>query len=154
MVKIVNINAFSSIKIINKSVIRFIILLLGIAVLVVFHLAINPLCRPETSIRNYILRLTPLGTDIEEVILILENRDELEVRYINYSNGYIYQGSPIASWPTNEYGMSVIGDKSIKVEGSYRAIYKLFLESVVDVCYGFDVDGKLVEVTVSKYIAI
>ena len=36
----------------------------------------NPIQRPDSMLRNYILRITPLGTNIEDVIELINNRDD------------------------------------------------------------------------------
>ena len=154
MVENIITHIFTSFRILNKPVKITLMILVWIAIMILVHFLMNPLSRPEASVRNYILRITPLGTDMEDVIAIVENRAGWEVRLINHTSGFIHQGPRIPGWPTDERGRTVIGEKSIKVEGSYRAFYRYFLESVVNINWGFDANGKLVEVTVSKYISI
>ena len=103
----------------------------------------TPMRRPTNMVRNYITRVTPIGTSIEEVIEVIESRPNWDVRHINYERGFQI-GPP---------DITIIGEMSVSIHlGIYRAwhTWPPFLEQVVDIFFGFDVDGNLVEVYVRK----
>ena len=154
MVKKVISDSFNALKKLNAPI-KILLIILLVVIMIGIQMLINPLHRSETSIRNYILRLTPLGTSMEDTIKIVKNSNKWEVRSIDYENGFWSQGRPIPGGIKDEQGRTIIGEKSIRVENSYRAFYSLFLlETVVNIYWGFDADGKLIEVYVSKYISI
>jgi len=115
---------------------------------------INPLRRPQGILKNYILQLTPIGTNIEDVIEIIEMRRTWEILNINFDSGYLHPGPQIPGWPTAQSGASIIGEQSISIFGNYRAFYYLFLNKTVYIFWGFDADGKLIKVYVDKFIEI
>jgi len=131
-------------------------LLLIIALITTLQILINPLRRSSENIRENILRLTPMGTDIHDVIDVIKGREDWRVRYISFEGGFVRPGPPIPEWPVTETsaGHSVVGEQSIRVFiGSYRAWYKFFLATFADIFWGFDEDGKLIYVYVWKVVA-
>jgi len=139
----------------NKPIKIVLIISLVMAIIIGVQMLINPLYRLPANIENYVLRLTPLGTSMEDIVEIISNIDKWEIRFIDYENGFWKQGRPIPDYPKDERERIIIGEKSIKAVGSYRAFYSFFLlESVANIYWGFDADGKLIEVYVAKYIAI
>jgi|GEM_PF-794560 len=137
-----------------KSLIIPISVILALSLMIVVPMFVNPLRRPQANVRNYILRLTPLGTSIEDVIETIESRRGWEVRYINFEGGYLHPGPRIPGWPTAQSGASIIGEQSVRIYRNYRAFYKLFLSAAVNIYWGFDADGRLIEVHVNKFIEI
>ena len=101
-------------------------ILIGILTIIVVSVVVilfNPLRRSEEQIRDDMLKLTPIGTNMEEVVVILEKNNKWEIRYIS-KHGY----SMIGGWPTEPSPHeieqnTVIGKKSINVYlGSYNVI--------------------------------
>ena len=143
------------------------IILLGIVIVTFIPMIFNPIRRPQKMVRNYILRLTPIGTHIDDVEKFLRSKREWTVDYINYEMGYAHPGKPIPGWPVitrtipgpdgpiTTRGTSIIGDKSIRgYLGEYSAWYTLGFHTTVSVFWGFDGDGKLIEVYVWKVVDI
>jgi len=54
--------------------IRF--LLVTVILLIAIPMVINPMQRPEGMLRDYILRMTPIGTSIDDVIEVARSRDD------------------------------------------------------------------------------
>ena len=101
---------------------------------------------------DYVLRLTPIGMDMEEVISIVENHRNWSIRSINYEWGF--------SHPLHASG-SIVGEKSITAWGHPAGsgywpapipvpIYGWFFRTVVSIFWGFDEDGKLIEIYVRQ----
>jgi arginine deiminase len=64
-----------------------IVTVLIISGVIVLHLS-NPLRRSETRIREDILKITPIGTSMDEVIEIIQNNEKWELFNISYERGY------------------------------------------------------------------
>ncbi|MBQ8514068.1 MAG: hypothetical protein IJ496_01550 [Ruminococcus sp.] len=108
-------------------------------------LMLNPLRWPEKMLRQQLLRQTPVGTDIDEVIQYLESQDEWEIIYVNHTAGYHYfDGRPYEAGVGAE-----IGEQSIRV---YLGEYRNPLAVDVNVFYAFDGDGKLMDAAIMKSI--
>lgn len=131
----------------KKRIIKYILLaLLIILVLLTIIVILNPLRRTEKNIRKKLLESTPVGTEMEEVIEYIESRNKCEIQYISDTHGYyVHNGSPSEY---SKYGIK-IGDQSVRIYlGDY---YNPFCVSVI-AFYGFDSDGKLVDISVRKDI--
>jgi hypothetical protein len=114
------------------------ILLLLIILLIILIYLTNPLFKSEETLQNDILKLTPLGTSIDEVIKIIKTRKKWRITQISNDHGYIYQKS---------YPLKEIGNKSIRAEiGEYGFI----LVTNVTIFWGFDENSKLIDVWVWK----
>ena len=97
-------------------------------------------------IRNHVLRHTPIGMDMEDAIEVIENRVRWGSPSINRYDGFSHprlfvdgpDGSPTAS---------IIGDQSIQ---TWPEIYDvpLFHNRAVRISWGFDENGKLIDVFV------
>ena len=131
-----------------------VICLIIISIMVSVPMIFNPLRRPRANVRNYILRLTPLGTSIDDVIEVVESRRGWVVRHISFEHGFRHPDPRNSGWPILQSGPLIIGEKSVRVNCSYRAFYKLFTRTIVDIFWGFDMHGNLIEVYVNKYIDI
>ena len=123
--------------------------LFAIVILAPFILMIpNPMRRPQEMARNYILQLTPLGTSIEDVVEIMERNGygRLNVRDFGFSP--ITTAAPP---PQGQPDVPRIGVKSASIGmGRYLAWYRWFHFTEVGVRWGFDEDGKLIDVHVRK----
>ena len=73
----------------NKRILLIIICCALVLVMVrIIPMIVNPMRRPESMATNYVLRLTPIGMDMEEVISILENHINWRIRWISYERGF------------------------------------------------------------------
>ncbi|MCL2576486.1 MAG: hypothetical protein FWE27_00340 [Defluviitaleaceae bacterium] len=99
-------------------------------------------------VRNYILRITPLGTNIDDVIELINSRED-------WSGANVRDFGLDPKAPTAPYGAfhnrPRIGEKTVITNvGSYhslRAIFFLMRVGVV-VSWAFDADDNLIEVHV------
>ena len=120
-----------------------------------FLMLVNPMRRPESMATNYILRLTPLGTDMEEVISIVENHRSWNIAWIRHDRGFPHP-QPHTITPRPEERPFIVGDKSIRVDAGrfwpadIQPIMGLFMETIVSIFWGFDENGRLTEVYVWK----
>ena len=107
----------------------------------------NPKRRPSPMIRNHILRHTPIGTHIDDVITIIERNERWGTPSINRSSGFFHP----RPW---DYGARffelIIGHKHIQARPEmYRIL--LLPARVTRIFWGFDEDGKLIEVYVDSF---
>jgi len=116
-------------------------LLLVVAVIVV-TIASNPLRRSNETIRENILKITPLGTSMEDVIKAIEENG-WELDYVNemYGFGRTESGYRITDKP------DLYGVKSV---GATLGIYYTPFITYVEVGWGFDENSKLINVGVWK----
>jgi len=110
------------------------------------------LSRPKSAIRRDILRITPLGTNMEDVLRIIEER-EWKFTYTSETNGYFVQDSRPEFFEINLIGnrdnVVVIGEKSIRTSiGKYNRFF--VVGTYVQVFYAFDEDSNLVDVAIGK----
>ena len=117
---------------------KIVLLLVTIAPIVIGVSAMtNPLRKSEESIRQQLLQEMPMGSDREEVRVIIEN-NEWEVGF-DRDIGYKDFG-----------GFGVNGTKSINaIIGQYYEI-PIPLTTFVEVFWGFDEDDKLVDIALRK----
>ncbi|MCL2576485.1 MAG: hypothetical protein FWE27_00335 [Defluviitaleaceae bacterium] len=108
-------------------------------------------------VRNYILRITPLGTNIEDVIKVIESRDDWSRPSVDYERGFYRETTTRPPLPGVEpifpLSFPVIGEMRVSANiGRYRSWHDLlfFDEIGVGVRWGFDGDGNLIEVHVRK----
>jgi len=86
----------------------------------------NPMRRPESMATNYVLRLTPLGTDIDDVVEIVSNHRNWSFRGVNYDRGFSHP-RPHTLVPMPEERPFIVGDKSVAVwAGDYWPAYMPF----------------------------
>jgi hypothetical protein len=128
--------------ILKKFLVIFIVLIIG---LISIKIITNPLWKPVYKIRVNLLRELPIGTKLEDVIKYIESKN-LEIRWINYEQGFYYR-SNIGNSNSIEGDDRVIGDKSIRILlGKYNTPFEIY----VIVYFGFNKDGKLIEIWVLK----
>ena len=113
---------------------------------------VNPMRRPEPMVTNYVLRLTPIGTDMEEVIRLVENHRNWNVAWISYDRGFSHP-RPHDVTPPPEERPFIVGDKSMKVDmrriwPTNTPVMGYFMEMIVSIFWAFDEDGKLIDVYV------
>ena len=129
----------------RKVIMSFLILLLFVILMIILLVTqlSNPLNKPNEELRNDILQLTPLGTEMESVIAIIENNNKWEIRNISYEFGYRLPNVP-TTHPR-------VGEKHINVyAGRYRSPRNFFINTYVNILWGFDKDGVLIDVYIWK----
>jgi hypothetical protein len=94
-------------------------------------------------IQNHILRHTPIGICIEEAIEIIDNNAKWGNPVVNRENGFSHP-SP---WVHGATGMLLIGEQSVQ---TLVRVYGMmpFHGRNVRILWGFDEEGKLIEVYV------
>jgi len=138
----------------NKSTLITLSILMSIVILAAALIYKNYLRWPAVYLHEYVLWHTPIGTDIEDVISHIESRKNWRIRHINRERGFLRPGRAVPGWPIYQSsGQNIVGEKSIRVfAGNYQAWYKINRITWVDIFWGFDKDGKLVEIYVWKSI--
>ena len=116
------------------------VIILSVIALVIVTILNNPLFRSQRRMRNEILRLTPIGTSMDDVLTVIESQEGWEIHKISYDRGYRY---PRGYEPIPE-GQTIIGDKYIEV------FYTLPFNTYVTVFWGFDEDEILIDVYTYK----
>jgi len=112
---------------------------------------INPMRRPQSMATHYVLRLTPIGMSMEEVIRIVENHRNWDVWWISRERGF----------PRPPGSSNIMGEKSIAVwagpsgtsfwpSTSPFPAFGWFFRTSVSIFWGFDEDGKLIYVFVRQ----
>lgn len=144
----------------KRRVLALVILVLTVILLPLIILALmlfvprilNPAKRPPEKLREYILRLTPIGTSIEDAIKVVESREDLTHMRVDFERGF----SPLTTTRPNieiNPGIHVIGEMAVVANmGTYRSLDSLFFLHRVDVnvFWGFDKDGNLIDVHILK----
>jgi len=122
-------------------------------VLPLISMIYNPMRRPAPMIRNHILRQTPIGSDIEEVIEIIENNERWGSPSVNRNFGFRHTNPSGSSWDYDgRVGPLIIGEQSIQT--NHRYSIPLFPDRSVRIWWGFDENGKLIEVYVQSWLVI
>ena len=112
-----------------------------VAIVIIFLLSqLNMLRRPSDVIRLNILKLTPIGSSMDDVLAIIDEK-KWRLRYVNYNDKrHSRFKSDFADKDTKDH-------QSIEVcLGSYNTI----LDTGVYAFWDFDAYGKLLEVIVWK----
>ena len=124
-----------------RKIITYVLVVLAIIIMIIIVIALaNPLRKSQEQITKDILKLTPIGTDIKDVVHVIETNEKWEWSGHINPNGFLKQPAPPEPRTT-------VGTQSIRVLiGDYRNI---FVTSVT-VFWGFDENSKLVDVWVWK----
>jgi len=93
-----------------------------------------------------------MGTHIDDVAalvesqMIVENVTELRPHIIRHESGYVNPNGEVPGWPDTVYPgrRSIVGHKSVQV--SYKTHYNTYFS----IYWGFDENGKLIDVLVRK----
>ena len=144
----------------------FVIIAISIAVLAALTIIIIIATQRNTSpppnidlrweperIRAAILEAMPMGTHIDDVVNIVEAREDWEEPLISFEHGFLHPRphllDPDHGWPISPLsGQPIIGEQSIRASiGDYR---RNTLTGNVTVLWGFDENGSLIEVYVWK----
>jgi len=122
----------------------------GPILIIVLIVLSNPLRESNENIRKSLLKKTPIGTSVSDVISVVEKDPNWKIRYVNSDIGYYVSpaGYPSVATKADMSGKGVVvGEKSIRV---YLGRYGLIFETYVSAFYGFDCDGKLVDIAILK----
>ena len=135
---------------IYKACIGITIFILFYSLWVVVLLYTDPLMRSESSIRRYLLRSTPIGTSMSDVIFDAILHPEWSVQLIDRSYGVVL--FPSSSVPTRMPGRwaspeNIVGYMSVEAHLGTR---RMIVRFDVTAFYAFDSDGKLIEILVRK----
>ena len=113
----------------------FVFIFLLICILVYLS---NPLAKSELSIEQYVLEITPMGSNFDEVLSSIGNKN-WKLNFSNESAGFYHQGIQ----PNR-----IVGEKSIRASlGSYQGVP---FKTDVTVFWGFDNSGKMTDIWVWK----
>ena len=136
-----------------KKIMRYVLIaVLVIIFIVAFVLLSDPLRQSDKRIKADMLRITPVGTSIEDVIAIIENNDNWQIEH-TWDRGYsLKYGYPTGSHQDfiKHDDASIVGVKGMEVYiGSYNFLF-FILEERVSIYYGFAEDSTLVDLAVRK----
>jgi hypothetical protein len=123
------------------------VMIFSMAMSIVIPMLTTPYRRPTGMVRDHILRITPLGTSIEDVVSILEDRDDFGPLHIDFEQGF--RAEPV----DRHAGMNDMGEMLVSTGlGRYRAWYRWFplMTWSVGATWIFDGDGNLIEVYVRR----
>jgi hypothetical protein len=126
----------------RKAAVILLAIILTISFLIGFSMLVNPLRRPTDSVKSWLLKQTPPGSTMEEVIELIEERGWRidRINEIGYSSKY----DDTLDRSIEEY---TVGVKSIKAIVEYKIVFK----TDVSMSWGFDEEGKLIDIGVRKY---
>ena len=136
----------------NKTTIRVFLILLIVIVIVV---AVNPLTslrRSNETIRESVLEVTPVGTSMEDVTRTIKGKIGWRLQAVHYDRGYqVIGGRPSFYHPEYSVGnrSAVVGTKSMR---AFIGTYYSPWHTTVEVYWGFDEDGRLIDIAVTKYM--
>ena len=124
----------------------------GIALVLLWIISMiyNPVRRPRFMVRSHVLRLTPMGTHIDDAAEIIEGIEGWRMGGVNYEHGFVLPSAP------NPFDYA-IGYMSIRVWArpywpSNLPIIGLLVQTSTSIFWGFDADGKLTDVYVCKSV--
>lgn len=125
----------------------FALLVLFLALVWTIAIIAEPIRMPRFMVRNHVLRQTPMGMHMDDVIEVIEGNSNWRIAFISYESGFVL--------PTSGDRFNTTGDKSIRVwAGEYWPssvpIMGLMMETAVSIFWGFDADGNLTDVYVWK----
>ncbi len=102
--------------------------------------------KENVQVREYVLSILPLGTDMDTAQQIITNHPIWEIDLVSEDRGY---GIGTDSRPSG-YEKVMVGEKSIQIHlGEYKGI---LMTTGVLAFLGFDENGKLIDVAVRKDI--
>jgi hypothetical protein len=124
-------------------------LLFVLIILLTILIFSNPMRRPKTWIKNDVLKLTPIGMNMEDVINVIIKKEEWKNYNINNQFGYVKDEVK------NNSEKIFVGEKSITVFwGKYNTVFIFPMATHVTIFWGFDEDLKLIDVYIKKTIDV
>jgi len=141
-------------KLYRKRVLLVLVIIAGsllVWFLLLMPMIYNPMRRPAPLIRLHILRHIPIGTCIEEAVEVIENNERWGAPVINRYSGF-WHPTLFVDGPDGSRITAIIGEQSVQ---AWPEIYNvpLFHERRVRIFWGFDEEGKLMEVFVNSIFA-
>ena len=119
-----------------------------VVVVVTILVLSNPLRRSRERIRTDMFNHTPIGMSMDEVVGVIENNDNWEIRRTRDHGYAIRSGSPDITLSSGD--KNIIGVKAMEVTiGSYNFFF-VAGKMTVYVFYAFDEDSKLIDIAVVK----
>ena len=113
---------------------RLLIIIIPVIVLLLI-IYFNSIMAPASMIRSQILRKTPIGTSMGDVIQYIEKKEKWRLAYVSNEYGYV------------DRDQNKVGSQSVGADiGSFYVMF----EVLVTVEWGFDSDSKLIDVMVVK----
>lgn len=112
----------------------------------------NPIRRPNPMPRNYVLNLTPLGTQMDDVANIVEGHRGWIIENILNERGFVHP-RPNTLRPIPEERPVIIGEQSIRVRAPAYRPFGLLSRTAVAIFYAFDSNGYLIDVFVWRSTA-
>jgi len=109
----------------------------------------NPIRRPTPMLTNYVLRLTPIGMHIDDVISIVGNHREWRIWWVSRENGFVHP-HPQEIRPLSEGWPVIVGEQSIRVQAGRYRFNGLLLQTTVSIFWAFDEEGMLTEIYIWK----
>ena len=137
----------------TKKILIITTLTVGAIIIGTVMISLHPLFRSSERLLNDVIKIFPMGTHIDYVAAvvnkqtIIKNVTESRTPIIMYDSGYVNpRHEDVPGWfPTStSAGHVIVGYKSIK------ASYKTHFNTYFGVYWGFDEDGKLIDVLVTK----
>jgi len=129
---------------------KSIIIILSVVAIVILTIAISVLTNPvrgtEEQIRERTLRITPVGTNIEEVLEIIESNRRWKI--LNFPRGWV----PLSSLPESE--IQAFKRERVQMNAIQVVLGRSLFFMTVDVLWEFDEDGYLIDVRVRRYVSI
>jgi len=121
-----------------------------LAVVVLFGMQyLSPLSKSDEEIRQSVLQITPIGTNMDSVVKVIESKKEWKTTYVSYEHGVSYGdlGYPDKPEDIALNRETIVGKKSIRVLiGEYNNPALVYVTAF----WGFDKDSKLIDVYVTK----
>ena len=126
------------------------IVILAVVAIVILAVAIAVLTHPargtEEQVRQRMLRLAPVGTNIEEVLEIIESNRRWKI--LNFPRGWV----PLSSLPESE--IQAFKRERVQMNAIQVVLGRSLFFMTVDVLWEFDEDGYLIDVRVRRYVSI
>ena len=137
----------------KKTGIIILVFILIIISMAVIELLSNPLRKPEERIRADLLELIPLGTNLDDVISIVEHHESWRVFGRVHDDVGIIMGPRGPSIGIPLADEVVIGEKAISIHlGQYLAFF--FIQTDVTVYMAFNENSELIEIAPFKSINV
>lgn len=110
----------------------------------------NPLRWSKEHLKKHLLKITPIGTSMENVIDIIESNEEWTILSTDDTHGYLLiGGTPEMSRRTTSNPEETIGEKSIE---AFIGEYNVWLLRRVSAYWAFDENSNLINIDVCKFM--
>lgn len=131
----------------KKRIKRIVLAVIFLAILSAVVVALlNPLRKSEEQIRADLLKLTPIGTDMQELKNPIKRTGKID--WVREDWGIVIgPRGPSGGYPLDDE--ELIGEKSMRVYlGDYYVFFPFGI--YVEAFYAFDENGKLIEIAIRK----